>query len=181
MTTYRNVLLAIAFTAAGVFSSPVAFADDLGPIVQPTVLESMVVDHMEIGVDDFDTMMQWYQNVLGFEIEAVWDVSSIGATLSYLKKNGFRIELVKGGSGKRAAPPEDFADHFNRKGFQHLCFTVSSVDAAIAEAEAKGARILSRGKTYDLEGTPYGRRVGFIVDPEGNVIEFGEALFLKAD
>lgn len=179
MTRFRNTFIAIALTAVGTFSTPFASAGDLGPIAKPTVLESMTVDHMEIGVDDFDTMMRWYQDVLGFEIEAIWDVSSIGATLSYLKKNGFRIEFVKGGSGKLAAPPKDFADHFNRKGFQHLCFKVSSVDGAIAEAEAKGARVLSRGKTYDLEGTPYGRRVGFIVDPEGNVIEFGEALFLR--
>ncbi len=33
-----------------------------------------------------------------------------------------------------------------------------------------------RAETYDLDGTPFRRRVGFVKDMEGNVLEFGEPL-----
>lgn len=135
------------------------------------------VDHVSIGVDQFETMLEWYQAKLGFQVEAVWDVEGLEkARLAYLTKNGFRIELVKGGTGKLAGRPKDFAEHFDRRGLGHICFEVENLDALMKHLGARGVPAFVAAKTYRLKGTDLERRVGFILNPEGNVIEFGEPL-----
>lgn len=135
-------------------------------------------DHMSINVADFEGAMAWYQNVLGFEVEVSWRVAALdGKRLAYLVKNDARIELVAADPGADGlAPATSFPEHFGRTGYGHFCFSVEDVDAALAELEAKGVPTFVKAETYALDGTEYERRVGFVQDPEGNVLEFAEPL-----
>lgn len=136
-------------------------------------------DHMSINVVDFDAALEWYSNVLGLELETAWMVPALdGKQLAYFRLNGVRVlEIVAAdpnGTGLR--PEQSFAQHFSRIGFGHLCFATESVDATMKKLAERGVPAFVSAETYPLDGTAFERRVGFIQDPEGNVIEFGEPL-----
>jgi len=148
---------------------------------EQTALRSISFDHMSINVADFDAAMDWYTEKLGFEIDVEWSVEALdGKRLAYLSLGETVIELVaadEGGIGLPAA--ESFPDHFGRTGYGHLCFEVASVDEALKALAASGVPTFVTAETYPLDGTVYQRRVGFVQDPEGNVIEFAEPLVVR--
>ncbi|MEO1160304.1 MAG: VOC family protein [Pseudomonadota bacterium] len=136
-------------------------------------------DHMSLNVADFDGAVEWYRTRLGLEVEVSWKVSALdGKQLAYLTLDGTRVlEIVAAdpnGTGLRR--PATFGQHFGRTGYGHLCFATDSVDDTMAALEARGATVFVTAETYPLDGTEFERRVAFITDPEGNVVEFGEPL-----
>lgn len=157
-----------------------SFAADAAPDPQASNPVGLTgCDHMSINAGDFDALLGWYIQVMGLELETAWEVPALGGKrLAYLALNGARVvEIVAAdpnGAGLR--PDATFAEHFGRTGFGHLCFATDSVDATLAKLEALGAKVFVAAETYPLDGTVYERRVGFVQDPEGNVIEFGELL-----
>ena len=143
----------------------------------------MAFDHMSINVADFDGAMAWYQDKLGFDVDVSWRVEALdGKRLAYLSYGDAVIELVAADEKGAGLPPaKTFQDHFGRTGYGHLCFSVDDVDGMLTMLEAKGVPVFVSAQTYALDGTPYERRVGFVQDPEGNVIEFAEPLRLRAE
>lgn len=136
-------------------------------------------DHMSLNVADFDKAVEWYRTTLALEVEVSWKVSALdGKQLAYLTLNGTRVlEIVAAdpnGTGLRRATT--FGQHFGRTGYGHLCFATDSVDDTMAALEARGVSAFVKAETYPLDGTEFERRVAFINDPEGNVVEFGEPL-----
>lgn len=138
------------------------------------VLHQAVADHVSIGVDDYDASLRWYQDMLGFSVEKQWTVDGLpGVRLAYLIKNGFRVEVISGGQDAAPARPGDFQQHFDRKGFGHLCLRVADVDAAMAELARRGVPAFVPAKDYPVGAE---RRVAFVLDNGGNVIEFAGPL-----
>lgn len=177
----KTLLATAAFAAhlAGAAAANDATTTD----VAPEATTMMAFDHMSINVADFDAAMAWYQEKLGFSVDVSWRVEALnGKQLAYLSLGETVIELVaadEGGAGLPAA--QTFQDHFARTGYGHLCFIVDDVDATLTSLEAKGVPVFVTAETYALDGTPYERRVGFIQDPEGNVIEFAEPLRMRTE
>ncbi|MEO1657312.1 MAG: VOC family protein [Pseudomonadota bacterium] len=174
----KPLIFAGAIAAVSALSAPFNNAD----MTETTSIEALTFDHMSINVADFDAAMDWYQEKLGFTVDVAWRVEALdGKRLAYLSLGDTVIELVaadEGGMG--LAAPESFSEHFGRTGFGHLCFETDDVDGILADLEARGVPTFVRGETYALDGTPYERRVGFIQDLEGNVIEFAEPLRQRA-
>ncbi len=136
-------------------------------------------DHMSINVKDFDAAVAWYRDTLDLEVDVSWNVAALdGKRLAYLSLDGSRVvEIVAADPGGAGLPaPSTFGEHFGRTGFGHLCFATDDVDATMAALADRGAPAFVKAETYPLDGTIYERRVAFITDPEGNVIEFGEPL-----
>ncbi|MEM7508099.1 MAG: VOC family protein [Pseudomonadota bacterium] len=136
-------------------------------------------DHVSLNVADFEGALDWYTRVLGLEVEVAWQVSALdGKNLAYLTLNGNRVlEIVAAdpnGTGLRRAAT--FGQHFGRTGFGHLCFATESVDRTMALLRARGVEPFLQAETFPLDGTDYERRIAFVQDPEGNVVEFGEPL-----
>lgn len=153
------------------------------PVAQATAgtspLATSRFDHMSLNVRDFDAMMAWYQSALGFTVAVAWRVNALnGKRLAYLDLGTTRLELVEADPDGIGLPEaEDFLAHFARTGYGHLCFAVDDVDQVMEDLAGAGVPTFVQAETYDLDGTPYRRRVGFMKDPEGNVLEFGEPLF----
>lgn len=136
-------------------------------------------DHVSINVMDFDSAVTWYRDVLGLEVDVLWKVGALdGKQLAYLSLNGTRIlEIVAAdANGTGLRPAATFGQHFGRTGYGHLCFATENVDITMATLAARGVPAFVKAETYPLDGTTFERRVAFISDPEGNVIEFGETL-----
>ncbi|MEO1775817.1 MAG: VOC family protein [Pseudomonadota bacterium] len=170
-----GTLSAVSYTALALPTQAAASAA-AGP------LAASRFDHLSLNVRAFDAMMAWYRDVLGFEIEVAWRVQALGGKrLAYLRLGDTRLELVEADADGIGLPEAaDFLDHFARTGFGHLCFAVADADATMTALTAAGVQGFVRPETYDLDGTPYRRRVGFVKDPEGNVLEFAEPLFEAA-
>jgi catechol 2,3-dioxygenase-like lactoylglutathione lyase family enzyme len=139
----------------------------------PTALRR--ADHVCIGVDDFEGVLAWYCEKLGFAVEKRWHVEKLpGVQLAYLiGPDGFRLEVLGGGQGPRSPIGADFAEHLGIRGWNHLCFWSDDVDATMADLAAWVV-----GAFVPVTDYPIGaeRRVAFVQDPEGNVIEFAGPL-----
>ncbi len=136
-------------------------------------------DHMSVNVADFDAAVAWYRDILGLTVDVSWKVGALnGKQLAYLSLNGPRVlEIVAAdANGTGLRPATTFGQHFGRTGYGHLCFATDSVDTTMAALAARGVPAFVKAETYPLDGTVFERRVAFINDPEGNVIEFGEPL-----
>lgn len=134
-------------------------------------IPSLTADHVCLGVDNMDAMIEWYRRVLGFALEIRWTVTELpGYELAYLTgPGGFRIELIAGGAGPRNASCTNVAELLSIRGANHFSFRVADVDAAIATVQAAGAGLLF--PPTDFPGGP-ARRIAFLKDLEENVIEF---------
>jgi len=135
-----------------------------------TAINSIKADHVMLRVSNFESTMQWYKDKLGFKEVIRWKEPSLpGVDLAYLELNAFRIEILGGGTPQKAvATPKTVAEHTQTQGLRHLCFRVDDVDAVLAELKRRGVPTFSPAYDYP----PLQRRLGFVLDNNGNVIEF---------
>ncbi|MEM6821157.1 MAG: VOC family protein [Verrucomicrobiota bacterium] len=136
-------------------------------------LANMKAEHVMITTNNYRKTMGWYQDNLGFRIKHEWTVPEFpGLELAYLEKNGFIIEVVASQDTPAAKIPEEFAKRFNEPGIGHFAFLVEDVDAVAKALEAKKVSLLVPPTSFPASG----RRLIFIEDDNGNVIEFLEEL-----
>jgi len=135
-------------------------------------LATLKADHLLIGVVNFEETIEWYREVLGFEEEVRWKVEGLpNLDLAYLNNGEFRIEIIADKTGEQNNKQvDDFGEHLSHQGFTHICFEVEDIDLAMQQLNEKGIETFVRPATYPLNF--YKRRVGFIKDLNGNVIEF---------
>ncbi len=139
-------------------------------------LATMKADHLLLGVSNFDETIKWYQDILGFELEVQWKVDGLdNLDLAYLNNGDFRIEIIGDTSSlQNNKQVSDFADHLSHQGFAHICFQVDDIDLAMRQLNNKGIKTFVKADTYPLD--TFTRRVAFIKDLNGNVIEFAGPL-----
>ena len=123
----------------------------------------MRLDGFGLLVNDMGTMIRFYRDVLGFEIQEAEDAGNV-----YLVKDGTLFLLY----GRK-----DFEKMTNRRyeyvrglnGHSEIALyadTFEEVDAAFRNAVEKGAVPVMEPTTE-----PWGQRTCYIADPEGNLIE----------
>ncbi|WP_299476064.1 VOC family protein [uncultured Roseibium sp.] len=139
-----------------------------------TILGSATVEHIMIGTGNYDATLAWWTEKLGFEVEMEWTVPEFsGLQLAYLTKNGFRLEIVGNPARFQERPaPMAIDQHLADSGFSHLAFKVEDVDAVMAELSEKGVPTFLPATSF----ADVGRRVAFVQDNQGNVIEFAADL-----
>ena len=123
----------------------------------------MRLDGFGLLVNDMGTMIRFYRDVLGFEIQEAEDTGNV-----YLVKDGTLFLLY----GRK-----DFEKMTNRRyeyvrglnGHSEIALyadTFEEVDTAFRNAVEKGAVPVMEPTTE-----PWGQRTCYIADPEGNLIE----------
>lgn len=133
-------------------------------------LASLQIDHAMIRTLNYEETRQWYQDKFGFKEVLRWKEPSLpGVDLAYLELNGFRLEVLGGGNPQKAiATPADVPAHTRFEGYRHLCFRTNDVDATLAELNRRGVPTFATAYDYP----PIQRRLGFVLDNNGNAIEF---------
>jgi len=134
---------------------------------------SMRGGHSAIRVPDFEAAKRWYVEKLDFRVVHEWPFGDLQlAYLAPAADNGFFIELLGGGSPIPNRDYADLNDSLAAAGYHHVCLDVESVDATLAELRRREVPI--RTEPFDLEAIS--RRLAFISDPWGNLIELAEVL-----
>lgn len=125
----------------------------------------MKLDGMGLFVNDMAKMVQFYRDVLGFEIK-----EGTGAVNVYLIKDGTLFMLY----GRK-----DFESMTSRK-YEYIKglnghFEIALYVDTFEEVDKCFADVVGKGATPVLEPTtePWGQRTCYIADPEGNLIEIG--------
>ncbi|MFC6823617.1 VOC family protein [Halopelagius fulvigenes] len=132
--------------------------------------------HVGITVDDLDRSVEFYGDVLGFDVIDRFTVSGDafatavgvdGATgrFAHLDADGVRVELVEYDPAGEDVPTEEV----NHSGAKHLGFAVDDIDS-FHESLPSDVETLSEPQT-----TESGSRVCFLRDPESNLVEIIEA------
>jgi catechol 2,3-dioxygenase-like lactoylglutathione lyase family enzyme len=125
----------------------------------------MRLDGFGIFVNDMETMVRFYRDVLGFDIKEEENTSNV-----YLVKDGTLFLLYRRTDfEKMINRPLNYADGIN--GHYEIALSVEN----FAEVDTVFQALVSKGATPVLEPTtePWGQRTCYIADPEGNLIEIG--------
>lgn len=130
------------------------------------VIGALRAHHFGISVPDLAAAVQWYGRMLGFALEEQLEIAKIPASIAFVKRDGFRIEIFEV-AGAAALPPDRREPNLDLKthGNKHLCFEVPDVPAAMAALRAAGADIA-------FELSVAGNPTAFVRDCAGNLIEF---------
>lgn len=125
----------------------------------------MHLDGLGLFVNDMATMIQFYRDVLGFEIKESEDAVNV-----YLIKDGTLFMLYERKNfEKMTSNKYEYLTGLN--GHFEIALYVDTFD----EVDLKFKEAVSRGAKPVLEPTtePWGQRTCYIADPEGNLIEIG--------
>lgn len=122
--------------------------------------------HIGVSVPDLEQAIQWWHNVLGFEVERRFPIPPIPAEVAMLRNGPLHVELFEVPNAKplpseRRMPDTDVHTHGNK----HVSFAVASVKEFAEELRQRGADIVW------VREMPHGSNI-FIRDNVGNLIEF---------
>jgi len=145
-----------------------------------------VIDHVNIVVDDIDSMTRFYTDVIGMsvlkrgELSGDWVDRLVGLKGMEAKVvilsgvEGANIELIKylapeGVRHDRLAQP-------NTKGLRHIAFRVSSIHGIVEACVQRGIGFRSEIQEVPTVQVPeegmLRKRLVYFEDPEGTLLEF---------
>jgi catechol 2,3-dioxygenase-like lactoylglutathione lyase family enzyme len=139
----------------------------------------LAADHTGITVSDLERSLEFWRDVLGFELshrahqkgelaEQITGVKDAEILIAVLKAPGHKIELLE----YRA--PADRARQNDRRpcdlGAAHIALTVDNLDEILERVTAKGWKAAGRPQTLTV-GPNAGKRVIYVRDPDGTTIE----------
>lgn len=124
---------------------------------------------------DFDAAVKWYVEKLDFRIVHEWPYAD--QKLAYVAPpadDNFTVEILAGGIPGLIPKPvyEDLGDSLRLAGFHHFCLTVDSIENTVEELRRRGVTIVT--EPFYIEAI--NRKLAFICDPYGNLIELAESV-----
>jgi lactoylglutathione lyase len=140
------------------------------PGAGPARLDHARLDHVGLAVADLPAAAAWYADVLGLVPELSLRVEALDLSIEMLihPVHGYRLELLHRPGTADPGKPADPAAAALRAGYGHVAFDVTDLDAACQRAIERGGRpVMPPGPSPEA-----GVRMAFIIDPEGNLIEF---------
>ncbi|MBQ2769714.1 MAG: VOC family protein [Clostridia bacterium] len=125
----------------------------------------MHLDGFGLLVNDMPTMIRFYRDVLGFEIQEDEHTENV-----YLVKDGTLFLLY----GRKDFEKMTHQSYTYLKGLNGH-FEIALYVDTFEEVDLEFQRAVDRGAQPVLEPTtePWGQRTCYIADPEGNLIEIG--------
>ncbi len=142
MTKLTGLFTALAALALATTAAP-AFAQDEAQNTQGPGF-TIAAHHVGLSVPDLDASIEWYSEMLGFElVRRMYKPEDPEMNFALITNGSFNIELFEVVED-RAMPEYRFdptADLYVN-GVKHLAFEVDDAEAATAELVAKGVTVL---------------------------------------
>lgn len=131
--------------------------------------------HVAVRTPDYETVKRWYVEKLDFRVVAEWDYAD--QKLAYLAPptdDHFHIEILGGGTPapQDVRPYADLGGSLAYAGYHHFCLEVGSIDATMATLRERGVTIVNEPIVVEA----ISRKIAFVADPFGNLIEIVEIL-----
>jgi catechol 2,3-dioxygenase-like lactoylglutathione lyase family enzyme len=123
--------------------------------------------HVGLTVTDVDRSQAWYREALGFELQLSFELPG-GARGAMLRSaGGAGVELFQVPNPEAGMSSADPPTAMRTTGFGHVAFETDDLDAAYVRAIEAGA-----GEVWAPRQSPEpDRRMAFVHDPDGNLIE----------
>ena len=136
---------------------------------------SMKGHHVAIRVPDFEVAKRWFVEKLDFRVIHEWPYAD--QHLAYVAPptdDTFFVEILGDGDPKPIPKPvySDLGDSLRLAGYHHFCLNVRDIDATVAELRRREVTIV----TEPFELPVINRRLAFLADPFGNLIELAQVL-----
>ncbi|HSI59852.1 MAG TPA: VOC family protein [Ideonella sp.] len=146
---------------------------NLPPLNTTSPFASMKGHHVAVRVPDFEAAKRWYVEKLDFRVIHEWPYAD--QKLAYVgpaTDDGFYIELLGDGVPGPIPKPvySDLGDSLRLAGYHHFCLNVADIDATVAELRRREVTIV----TEPFELPVINRRLAFLADPFGNLIELAQ-------
>lgn len=124
--------------------------------------------HGGVSVPSLDEAIDWYRDMLGFEVERKFPIPAANAEAAIIRRGNLRFELFEVADASslpddRRFPNRDLATHGNK----HVAFRVDDIESFLEILETRGADIAMVVREKHGKGF-------FIRDCAGNLIEFLE-------
>ena len=127
--------------------------------------------HVGLCVFDLDRAQQWYADVLGMTAGFAFEIPPFGIRGRFMEGHGTRVELFERAGSAPGMGGQDPPTALLTRGYGHIAFEVTGLDATFTELVARGAT-----PVWDPRPSPEpGVRMAFIADVDGNLIEMIEA------
>jgi catechol 2,3-dioxygenase-like lactoylglutathione lyase family enzyme len=120
-------------------------------------------DHVAVTVHDMERSVDFYRDLLGFEVVGQLLLDDGTFKIVYLRSGGAHLELF---AFRKAAVATPVGVSDSVGGFKHLALQTSEVDAVAARLEAAGVTF-----TVEPMDAAGGVRLAFFRDPDGNLLE----------
>ena len=97
------------------------------------------IDHIGIAVKSSETVLKFYEGMLGIESTGSETVEEQKATTVFLPIGDSELELLES-----TAPDGAIAKFIEKRGegIQHICFQVENIEEALKELKEKGIRLI---------------------------------------
>lgn len=147
----------------------------LPPVNTGSPFSSMKGHHVAVRVPSFEAAIAWYTQKLDFRVVHQWPYAD--QKLAYLAPaadNEFFIEILGDGNPPPIPKPvyTDLGDSLRLAGYHHFCINVDDMDRTVEELRRRGVQIV----TEPFELPVIGRKLAFIADPFGNLIELAQVV-----
>lgn len=147
------------------------------PVSRPTGL--LHVDHIvgNVGWNQMNTWVDFYRDVMGFQLYQHFDDSDISteysALMSKVMANGngrVKFPINEPAEGRRKSQIEEYLEFYGGPGVQHIAMATGNIIETVGKLRAQGVEFLRVPSTYysDLE-----QRCGKIDEPVGDLAELG--------
>ena len=146
-------------------------------VTRPTGLKH--VDHMvgNVGWHSMDEWVQFYANVMGFQLYQHFDDKDISTEYSALMSkvmangNGYvKFPINEPAEGRRKSQIEEYLDFYQGPGVQHIALATDDILSTVSRMQAQGVEFLTIPHTYYTE---LAGRVGKIDEPVEELEKLG--------
>jgi methylmalonyl-CoA/ethylmalonyl-CoA epimerase len=107
------------------------------------------IEHIGIAVNNLESAIDFYENVLGLKCYKIEEVPDQKVKTAFLKIGETKIELLE------STDPEGPIGKFIEKrgeGIHHLAFAVEKIGEELADAAAKGVKLIDSSPRKGAEG-----------------------------
>src|SRR2546423_14259332 len=141
----------------------------------------IAADHTGITVSDLERSLEFWQNVLGFELShRAHQTSEMASEITGVAGAEIKLAVVKAPGGHKIELLEYLAPHDRKKrvdlrpcdvGSVHVAFTVDNLDGILQKIAGSGWKAAGKPQTLP-SGPNAGKRVAYVLEPDGTTLEF---------